>query len=176
MDYQAAAAGSNIPSLNKMEYDDFANLHKDTKTHWEKQKQKNKDKLDAILNSGDAKLVHDHSVLRKPTDGAPELYEHRTIEVCIITDPNFYEEVKERFELKTDKEINKKIFESVQKVLLSAETFLKHSSISNTGKGFRLQLNGIRVLKEWGDFEKMKKREKLQEVMFDLGDYMQVFE
>ena len=174
MDYQDAAPGTNIPSLNTMEYDDFAKLHKDTKTHWKKQQEKNKEDLDAILNSGDAELVHDHSVLRKPTDGLPELYEHRTIEVCVITDPNLYEQVKELFEFKTDKEINKKIFESIQKVLLSAETFLKHSSISNKGKGFRLQLNGIRVLKDWGHFEKMKRREKLQNVLFDLGDYMQV--
>ena len=174
-DYQEATPEIDIPSLKEMEYDDFANLHKNTKTHWKKQKKKNKDDLDAILSSGNDILVHDHTVLKKDTDDLPELYKHRTIELCVITDPYLYDLIKELFNFETDKQVNNKIFKVVHKTLLSAETFLKHSSISSKGKGFRFQLNGIRVLKDWGHMDKMKSRKNLQDVLFDLGDYMQVY-
>ena len=52
--------------------------------------------------------------------------------------------------------------------------FLKHKSISNITGGFHLKLNGIRVLKHWGYLDKMKTRERMEDVLFDLGDYMQV--
>jgi len=123
---------------------------------------------------GDDVLVHEHSMKRRPTKGLPELYERRTIEICVITDPFLFELIGNLFNLKTDKDINAKIFKTVHKTLMGAETFLKHKSISKIKGGFQLKLNGIRVLKDWGHLDKMKTRKNLQDVLFDLGDYMQV--
>ena len=75
--------------------------------------------------------------------------------------------------MNTDKDVNAKIFKIVHKTLMGAETFLKHKSISKIKGGFQLKLNGIRVLKDWGHLDKMKTRKNLQDVLFDLGDYMQ---
>jgi hypothetical protein len=160
--------------LQNMDYQQFADLHKETKKHWRRQHRKNEDDLNKILKSDDDVLIHEHSIKRKPTNGLPETYSYRTIEVCVITDPYMFDMIKTRFDLSSDKEVNMKIFKTIHKTLLSAETFLKHSSISRTGGGFRLKLNGIRVLKDWGHLEKMKSRKNLQDVLFDLGDYMQV--
>jgi hypothetical protein len=160
--------------LKNMDYQNFADLHEETKDHWGRQHVKNEDDLNKILKSDDDVLIHEHSIQRKPTNGRPETYPNRTIEVCVITDPYLFDMIKKRFDLTTDKEVNMKIFKTVHKTLLSAETFLKHRSISRTGGGFRLKLNGIRVLKDWGHLAKMKSRKNLQDVLFDLGDYMQV--
>ena len=119
-------------------------------------------------------LVHDHSMQRRPTIGLPELYEKATIEICVITDPILFDAIRNMFDLKTDKEVRAKIFKAVHRNLLAAETFLKHKSISNITGGFHLKLNGIRVLKHWGYLDKMKTRERMEDVLFDLGDYMQV--
>ena len=63
--------------------------------------------------------------------------------------------------------------QTVHKTLLAVETFLRHKSISKIKDGFQLKLTGIRVMKDWGPLEKMKNRTNLQDVMYDLGDYMQ---
>lgn len=175
-DYQEAMVSleDDKSGLAGMEYSHFVDLHDKTEKHWRQQHQENRDDLTQILRSNDDVLVHKHSNQRKGTKGLPELYKRRTIELCVITDPYVFELIKDVFNLKTDKEINLKIFKTVHKILLSAETFLKHSSISQTGQGFHLKLNGIRVLKKWGHLEKMKSRKNLQDILFDLGDYMQV--
>ena len=165
--------GEGVSQLGSLDYQDFKELHQKTKKHWKEQQTKNKEELEEILESKDGVLVHEHSMKRRPTKGLPELYERRTIEICVITDPFLFDLIGKLFNLKTDKEINAKIFKTVHKTLMGAETFLKHKSISKLKDGFLLKLNGIRVLKDWGHFEKMKGRKNLQDVLFDLGDYMQ---
>ena len=165
--------GEGVSQLGSLDYQDFKELHQKTKKHWKEQQTKNKEELEEILESKDGVLVHEHSMKRRPTKGLPELYERRTIEICVITDPFLFDLIGKLFNLKTDKEINAKIFKTVHKTLMGAETFLKHKSISKLKDGFQLKLNGIRVLKDWGHFEKMKGRKNLQDVLFDLGDYMQ---
>ena len=174
-DKKTLSKDSGVPShLGLFDYGDFAKLHRKTITHWKDQHKKNKDDLDKILESDDDIMVHDHSVKRKPTVNLTELYKSRTIELCVITDPHLFDLVKTMFDLETDREVNMKIYKEVHSTLLSTETFLKHSSISKNGGGFRFKINGVRVLKDWGHMAKMKKRENIQDVLFDLGDYMQV--
>ena len=175
-DYQEATPelqGDEISDLGGMDYNDFKELQKQTLEHWKEQQTENKAKLEKILKSTDDVLVHEHSMKRKPTKGLPELYERRTIEICVITDPFLFDLIKKTFSLKTDKEVNAKIFKTVHKTLMGAETFLKHKTISKMKDGFLLKLNGIRVLKDWDHLAKMKSRKNLQDVLFDLGDYMQ---
>ena len=177
-DYQEATPelegeGVSDSELGELDYTDFNELHKKTEKHWKEQQTKNKDELAKILESNDDVLVHEHSMQRRPTKGLPELYQRRTIEICVITDPFLFELIGKLFNLKTDKDINAKIFKTVHKTLMGAETFLKHKSISKLKDGFQLKLNGIRVLKDWGHLDKMKTRKNLQDVLFDLGDYMQ---
>ena len=128
--------------------------------------------MDKIIKSKEV-LVHEHSMKRRPAKGLQELYDDATIEICVITDPYLFGMIRDLFSLKTDKEVNEKIFKTVHKVLMGAETFLKHKSIREAKGGFQLKLNGIRVLKDWGHLTKMKTRKNLQDVLFDLGDYMQ---
>ena len=169
-----ARIGEGVSQLGGLDYQDFNELHQMTMKHWNQQETKNKEKLAKILNSKDVVLaLPEHSIKKKPTKGLPELYKRHTIEICVITDPFVFELIRKLFKLKTDKEINAKIFKTVHKTLLSAETFLKHKSISKIKDGFQLKLTGIRVMKDWGPLEKMKNRTNLQDVMYDLGDYMQ---
>ena len=168
-----ARIGEGVSQLDGLDYQDFNQLHQMTMKHWKQQHTKNKEKFAKFLKSNDDLLVHEHSIKKKPTKGLPELYERHTIEICVITDPFLFDLVRNLFMLKTDKEINAKIFKTVHKTLLSAETFLKHKSISKIKGGFQLKLTGIRVMKDWGPLEKMKNRTNLQDVMYDLGDYMQ---
>ena len=168
-----ARIGEGVSQLDGLDYQDFNQLHQMTMKHWKQQHTKNKEKFAKFLKSDDDLLVHEHSIKKKPTKGLPELYERHTIEICVITDPFLFDLVRNLFMLKTDKEINAKIFKTVHKTLLSAETFLKHKSISKIKGGFQLKLTGIRVMKDWGPLEKMKNRTNLQDVMYDLGDYMQ---
>ena len=175
-DYQEATSqleGEGVSELRGFDYKDFKELHKETMKHWKQQQAKNKDELEKILKSKDDVLVHEHSMQRRPTKGLPELYQRRTIEICVITDPYLFDLIRNLFSLKTDKDVNAKIFKTVHKTLMGAETFLKHKSISKIKGGFQLKLNGIRVLKDWGHLDKMKTRKNLQDVLFDLGDYMQ---
>ena len=175
-DYQEATPqleGEGVSDLGGLDYSDFKELHKKTEKHWKQQQTKNKNELEKILKSQDDVLVHEHSMKRRPTKGLPELYQRRTIEICVITDPFLFDLIGNLFNLKTDKDINAKIFKTVHKTLMGAETFLKHKSISKIKGGFQLKLNGIRVLKDWGHLDKMKTRKNLQDVLFDLGDYMQ---
>jgi len=176
-DYKEATPklkGEGVSELGGLDYKDFNELHKKTMKHWKEQQTKNKEELAKILESKDDVLVHEHSMQRRPTKGLPELYQRRTIEICVITDPFLFDLIKNLFGLKTDKDVNAKIFKTVHKTLMGAETFLKHKSISKIKGGFQLKLNGIRVLKDWGHLDKMKTRKNLQDVLFDLGDYMQV--
>jgi hypothetical protein len=63
-------------------------LHQVTKNHWDNQHELNKDSLRKILNSPkDDILVHEHSVKRLPNGKAKKIYEHHTIEICVITHP-----------------------------------------------------------------------------------------
>ena len=175
-DYQEATPelkGEGVYELGDLDYKDFNELHKKTMKHWKEQQTKNKEKLAKILESKDDVLIHEHSMQRRPTKGLPELYQRPTIEICVITDPFLFDLVGNLFYLNTDKDVNAKIFKIVHKTLMGAETFLKHKSISKIKGGFQLKLNGIRVLKDWGHLDKMKTRKNLQDVLFDLGDYMQ---
>ena len=54
--------------------------------------------------------------------------------------------IQAEFNLPTDKAVMQKIFKTVHRTLIEAQTFLRHSSISSHG-GFSLKLNGLRVLK-----------------------------
>ena len=154
--------------LKDLSYDSFAGLHNETKEHWTVQHKKNKMDLDKILlGDEDDILVHEHSVRRISRKKDPaHHYSAHTIEVCIITDPYLYSQVQvyihdavtwvtqyfliqRMFHLKTDRAVNMKIYQTVHKTLVSAETFLKHKSISSKG-GFIIKLNGIRVLKVGG--------------------------
>ena len=163
-----------VSDLGDLDSKDFKELHTKTIKHWKKQRTKNKKELAKILKSNDDVLVHEHSMKRRPTKGHPEVYERATIEICVITDPFLFNTVRNLFSLKTDKEVNAKIFKIVHKALVGAETFLMHKSITNkTRGGFHLKLNGIRVLKDWGYLKKMKNRKNFEDVLFDLGDYMQ---
>eukprot|EP00091_Calanus_sinicus_P016504 TRINITY_DN35902_c0_g1_i1.p1 TRINITY_DN35902_c0_g1~~TRINITY_DN35902_c0_g1_i1.p1 ORF type:complete len:134 (+),score=18.53 TRINITY_DN35902_c0_g1_i1:3-404(+) len=127
-------------------------LHQVTKEHWEDQHELNKDSLRKILNSPqDHILVHDHSVKRLPSGKAKKIYETHTIEICVITDPYLWNWIQTNFELESDEEVTQKIFHAVHRTLVESETFLRHSSISSHG-GFKIKLNGIRVLKDWDHF------------------------
>jgi len=112
-------------------------------------------------------------VTRSPRGNAKKVYETHTIELCVLTDPYLFDFIQTEFNLKTDEQVMQKIFKTVHRTLIEAQTFLRHSSISSHG-GFKIKLNGIRVLKTWGSLTKMSKRKSLQKVLFDLGDYLQV--
>ena len=158
-----------------MDYEDFKVLHHKTKEHWEDQENKNKKDLEEIVDSNSSEiLVHEHTIMRNYSKPPPSVYKERTIEACVITDPYLYQYIQDIFGLKEEKEVNLKIFQVVHKTLVMAEPYLRHKSISKVPGGFRLRLNGIRVLKDWGFLKKMDDRDNLQNVMFDLGDFMQV--
>ena len=183
MDKKDAISEENIgiSHLGDFDYGDFAKLHRKTISHWKSQHRKNKDDLDKFLgsyinerNGRNERNGTFDTVTRKPTLNLPELYKNRTIELCVITDPHLFDLVKTMFDLETDREVNMKIYKEVHSILLSTETFLKHPSISKTGGGFRFQINGVRVLKDWGHLDKMKERDDMLDVLYDLGDYMEV--
>ena len=82
--------GTDYPSsgLKHMTNKMLQQLHQVTKNHWDNQHELNKDSLRKILNSPqDDILVHEHSVKRLPHGKAKKIYEHHTIEICVITDP-----------------------------------------------------------------------------------------
>jgi len=161
------------PSLDDMNNKHFKKLHQITKNHWNDQHIANEEELKEILKYPEDLLVHDHTVKRQPQGQAERIYESHTIELCVITDPYLFDFIKRTFDLSTDKEVMQKIFKIVHRTLLEAQTILRHNSISVHG-GFKIKLIGIRVLKDWGSLTKMSRREKLEDVLFDLGDYLQV--
>ena len=80
------------PGLKNMNNKMLGQLHEMTKDHWEIQHTVNKDHLNKILKSPvDDILVHEHSVKRLPRGKAKRVYEHHTIEVCVITDPYLFD-------------------------------------------------------------------------------------
>jgi len=160
--------------MNNLDENFFHQLHKLTKDHWAEQHERNKEELDDILRSPvDKILVLDHSIKRKPHRSSEKTYRSHTIELCIVTDPYLYQWMKKTFKLADDEEVTNRIFKTVHRILVEAQTYLKHSSISQFG-GFKIKLNGIRILKDWGHLSKMSERSNLQDVLFDLGDYLQV--
>jgi len=101
-----------------------------------------------------------------------ENYKTNTIEIAVITDPVLYQMIKERIN-GTDDEVVKRLYNIVHEVLISVQAFLLHPSISKYG-GIRLQLNGLKIMKEWGYFKKMSERNEIRYVLHDLGNYLKM--
>jgi len=102
-------------------------------------------------------------------------YSSNTIEVAVITDPFLFQEVQSRFFKGngTDDEVTLKIYSLVHEVLVSAQAFLMHPTIFDKG-GFKLRLQGLRVLKDWEHLKKMEKRKLLISVLHDLANYLKI--
>merc|ERR1719383_1296953 len=103
------------------------------------------------------------------------IYQENTIELAVITDPFLYNRVQRLYfdDKGKEEEVIKQIYSIVHEVLVSAQAFLLHPTISNEG-GFRIQLNGLQILKEWGHFKKMSERKELLPMLHDLANYLKV--
>lgn len=95
-----------------------------------------------------------------PNDKDPipkrRIYRERTIEFGIVIDRHLYNQVAERSERKDDRSINNAILRMIHSLMVQVEQFLTHKSISKKKEGFRVRINGVKILKHHKGAEYIK--------------------
>ncbi|XP_023333316.1 uncharacterized protein LOC111705106 [Eurytemora carolleeae] len=156
----------------------YPNLEKETVKAWKRahlSKSQEFSKYKNLIESSAELKTPDNYKISKNGKKSPVRYSSRTIELAVITDPSIFMEVKARMlhGKGKDKDVITEVYRLIHELMKAAETFLLHPTISRHG-GFKININGVRVLKVWGELGKMSKRNLLLSVLHDLGNYLKI--
>jgi len=175
---QVPAKGNLEQFHHKNTFSRYKHLHTFTRTSWNSAQARKGNHFMSWKNTLESAIdltKPDAYKIKKRQSKTPIEYEERTIELAVITDPLLFNKAQEVFfeGNGSDEDVIIKIYSLVHEMLVSAQAFLLHPTISSRG-GFRLRLTGIQVLKDWTHFHKMSRRKHLISVLHDLANYLKV--
>lgn len=132
-------------NLKELTEGDLESILAETETHVEKKKE-SYSRSNAL--SEDFSNPHSKSKKDNPTE---RLYNQRTIELGIVIDKYLWQEMQNQMPEADEGAVKKQMMQMVHSLMVSAETFMMHPSISRHG-GYRLLIRGLRI---WmGDIDK----------------------